>query len=113
MRRFEIADLSMSPALVPGDYVIARRNAGAEPGAIIVFEQRPGFWMVKRVVDSEPAGRAVGPGQVWVLADNLSATRSDSRTLGPIDESGTYRVVWRYWPLHRVGRISPAPLPSG
>ncbi len=104
MRRFEIADMSMAPALLPGDYLIARRDESPGPGEIVVFEQRAGFWMVKRVAG--PPHR-IPERHVWVLSDNRLETLADSRTLGPIPTSGMYRAVWRYWPARRFGSLAP------
>jgi signal peptidase I len=44
--------------------------------------------------------------EVFVLGDNRPPSSADSRTLGPIDiEAIRWRVVARYWPPARIGRI--------
>ena len=46
-------------------------------------------------------------GSAFVLGDNRPVSAADSRTIGPV---GTglieWKVVARYWPLQRLGRIS-------
>lgn len=115
MRTFEISDLSMAPSLLPGDYVAASRLRRPRRGDVVVFERRPGFWMVKRVAAMEGETAPTGPvpvGSVWVLSDNRTATRADSRTFGPVPLAGMYRVVFRYHPLSRAGRVVRRQLPS-
>ncbi len=138
LQRFAIAELSMAPALLPGDYVVAWR-AGSTPGrgAVVVFEHpdRPGFFLVKRVVAVGPVTVGIGDGnllvaglpqrepwssdvtgppgvwelgagEIFVLGDRRGRSLADSRRLGPLDGSATARVVWRYWPPGRIGRVA-------
>lgn len=99
--------------------------------------RRPGFWMLKRVVglpgelveisggsvlvdgtglDEPWAVGATGPPAsvrvpddgVFVLSDARERTLADSRTLGPVPLSSTFRVLFVYWPPRRVGRVIPA-----
>ena len=43
---------------------------------------------------------------IWVLGDNRSASRSDSRLYGPIPvESAQWQVVARYWPSTKTGMV--------
>ncbi len=94
MRRFEIAQDSMRPNLVPGDEVVAQDSVDPAAGDIVVFPhpERGGFWMVKRV--AEPP-RPIAEDQIWVLSDNQDVTLADSRTLGPLSKSSMWRVVDR------------------
>ncbi len=107
--RFEIAERSMAPALLPGDYVVAVRYAPVERGSVVVFPHpgRDDFYLVKRVAalpGDEVAGRILEAGLVWVLGDDLNASTDDSRALGPIPIGAIEaRVVWRYWPARRIG----------
>mgnify|MGYP001818409308 FL=1 len=46
-------------------------------------------------------------GSVWVLGDNRSGSSVDSRVLGVVPiEDVTWKVVARYWPPSRAGRIT-------
>lgn len=94
MRRYEVAQRSMLPNLRPGDEVVVTDSRPAQVGDIVVFEHpdRPGFWMVKRVVSPPtelPSDRA------WVFSDNPAETRSDSRTLGALPRDALLPVVDR------------------
>jgi hypothetical protein len=54
--------------------------------------------LVKRVVHIDPAG-------AYVLGDDLERSAGDSRELGTIPIASLRRVVFRYWPLGRLGPI--------
>jgi signal peptidase I len=61
VRRFEIKEASMSPAVESGDWVVAKRRTGAiERGGIVVFDDPTGTGMnlVKRVIGV--AGERIG-----------------------------------------------------
>jgi DNA-3-methyladenine glycosylase II len=94
MKRFQVAEDSMRPSLSSGEEIVATDSRRPRVGEMVVFPhpQRPGFWMVKRRV--KPPTR-LGPGQAWVLSDNLEATRADSRTLGPLPLTSLWPVVTR------------------
>ena len=97
--------------------------------------RRSGFWLVKRVVglgeerinietgevlvDGQPGldewGRgwsapdgewAVPLGMLFVLSDQRSLTRDDSRNFGPIRASNMYRLLF---PPHSYKRLGPPP----
>lgn len=87
----------MSPALEPGDYLVATAWAPVRSGDVVVFEdpRRPRFWLVKRV-------ERIEDDHARVLSDDPDATRADSRTFGPVPLAGVYRVVLRYWPPRRI-----------
>ena len=107
---YRIEDLSMQPALQPGDWVLGLRRRQACRGEVVVFDlpQRPGFELVKRVAAApgeRVEGTALGPDEFWVLGDNPAAGSVDSHVLGPIPlESLRARLLWRYrpWPPARV-----------
>lgn len=92
LTRYEIAEHSMLPVLAPGDWVLGiRRPRSIVAGDVVVFDHpgRPGFALVKRVVDA-------ADGRVTVHGD---APGVDSRSFGPIDrEAITARLVLRYHP---------------
>lgn len=89
---------SMVPTLHHGDAVLVRRGARIRPGDVVVgaFRSRPGLLVVKRAV------RAVDGGW-WLESDNSAAT-DDSRRYGSAEAYG--RVVLRYWPPSRLGRVT-------
>ena len=123
----------MRPALTPGDYLLGRIGAKIHRFDIVAFEHpvRPGFWMVKRVtalpgetldLDSgtidgvhfpdphrdelmESGSWSVPEGSMFVMSDDRSVTRADSRTLGPVPIDGAYLVWLRYWPRRSIGRL--------
>lgn len=136
MRRFEVAERSMAPALLPGDYLVSVAGRRPRRGAVVVFPfpGDPGRWLVKRVVglpgetveiaggtilvdgdplvepwttdDTGPPGRwTLGATDALVLSDARTRTLADSRTFGPVPTTGLWTVVYRYWPLARVGRV--------
>jgi phage repressor protein C with HTH and peptisase S24 domain len=88
----------MVPTLRHGDAVLVRRGARIRPGDVVVgsFPARPGLLVVKRAV------RETGGGW-WLESDNVAVT-DDSRRYGPAQVHG--RVVFRYWPLSRRGRLT-------
>jgi signal peptidase I len=48
----------------------------------------------------------LGPDDLYVLGDNRAMSSADSRTIGPVSSPNVkWKVVARYWPLARVGRI--------
>ena len=78
--RFEISEASMSPALLPGDYVVTdRSDRPAHRGAIVVFEHpgRSAFYLAKRIVGLPGEVLSIDAGQVRVdgaLLDELWTT---------------------------------------
>lgn len=102
-RRLEVEGDSMRPTLLPGDRVLVRLGARPRAGDVVavVDPRPPGRTVIKRVA----AGPVdAGAGYV-VLGDNLAAS-TDSRHFGPVERRAiTGRVVWRYWPEGRRGRV--------
>ena len=123
----------MSPALHPGDYLLGRTGATIRRFDIVAFEHpsRTGFWMVKRVlalpgetidldrgtIDGTPfrdprrdelmesGSWTVPAGSMFVMSDDRSVTRADSRVLGPVPVAGAYLIWFRYWPRRSIGRL--------
>lgn len=129
IRRFLVSELSMSPALRPGDRLAARRLRRPLRGRIVFFPHpdRPGFWLVKRIVAvggervsirggvvlvddtpldepwttdaTEPEGAWFVPrDRVFVLSDARHRSRADSRSFGPVE------VGPMFTPLRRPDR---------
>lgn len=69
LRRFEITDASMNPALQDGDYVVATRLVSTPlRGDVVVFPhpRTPGFLMIKRVVGLPGEQVAIRDGRLVV-----------------------------------------------
>jgi signal peptidase I len=84
--RFEVAEMSMAPALLPGDWLVAARLA-IRSGDVVVFEHpgRPGFHLCKRVGHTD--GKTM-----FVLSDSNHPTAVDSRRFGPVPTAKAYLV---------------------
>jgi nickel-type superoxide dismutase maturation protease len=98
--RVAVAERSMEPALLPGDWLLAWRGirAGAgrpvavRPGQIVVARHpaEPGLLLVKRAVRREAGGW-------WLSSDNRGVSAVDSRRFGPVPpELIVGRVLIRY-----------------
>ena len=99
---------SMEPGLQQGDRVLVDRwtfrKRKPRVGEIALFAAPGGSVMVKRVA-RRPAGHGAAEPGVWVLGDNRAAS-TDSRQFGTVSRSRLRgRVLWRYWPLSRAGRV--------
>lgn len=79
----------MEPTLVHGQAMIGVWWPRVRPGELRVFEHpaRADFWLVKRVATVDAAS-------MIVASDNADAPAVDSRSFGPVDTQGSYRVVW-------------------
>lgn len=102
VRTVAVAGDSMLPALRPGDWLVVRTGGVRAPGDLVVARhpQRPAVLIVKR------ATRRSGGGW-WLESDNQRARgRRDSWDFGAVpDELVVGRVVARYWPPSRAGRV--------
>ncbi len=102
--RIEVVGDSMWPTLHPGDRLILVRSRRLRPGDLVavVDPREARRTVVKRLVD-------VGPDGLTVLGDNPAAS-TDSRMFGKVAATAARgRVVYRYHPASRRGRISPGP----
>jgi signal peptidase I len=115
--RAEVAEGSMAPSLLPGDWLLLDPTGvrWPRPGSIVVIrEPGTGILAIKRVVErgstSAPGTggdlqRSLGPRDAWLLGD-APTDSIDSRTYGPLDADALVARAWfRYGPLGRVGRI--------
>jgi signal peptidase I len=133
MQRFVVHENSMQPALEPGDCVLAARRPPRVRQIVVFRDPSAGaHFYIKRVaaiggarvtidgptliVDGADHRRELSlphpersrswtllDDEVFVLSDNLAATRADSRVFGPIGVDGVQTVVLRYAPLRRMG----------
>jgi phage repressor protein C with HTH and peptisase S24 domain len=80
----------MEPTIVDGQGLIGVTFGRVRVGQIRTFEHpdRPGFWMVKRV-------SATDGGSMIVESDNRDIRTEDSHSFGPVDATGSYRIVLR------------------
>ncbi|MEA2825633.1 MAG: hypothetical protein QOG43_72 [Actinomycetota bacterium] len=91
---------SMLPTLLPGDRLVVVRRRRSRPGDLVTVPdpRDPGRVMVKRVAQVTSEG-------VVVRGDNPHAS-TDSRQFGPVPAPSIRgRVVYRYFPEHRRGRL--------
>jgi hypothetical protein len=124
--RAEVAEGSMAPALLPGDWLLLDPTCRRWPRAgtiVVVREPGSGILAIKRVAARGlPAGRdgasaespatppiggerPLRPDEAWLVGD--AADRSvDSRAYGPLDVAALVARAWfRYGPPGRVGRL--------
>jgi signal peptidase I len=103
--RVAVAERSMEPALMPGDWLLVWRGSRAgqplriRPGQIVVARQpgTSGMLLVKR------AGRPAGTGW-WLDSDNPAAGAVDSRHFGVVGaDLIAGRVLLRYHRSRRPG----------
>lgn len=110
---------SMTPTLLPGDFILvdtwAYREHPPAAGDIVVFEQRDGLFVIKRCATWPGDTKTLHNDQLYVLGDNPQASL-DSRRVGGIDlqrvkGQALYRVAhWdpasghTYWPLQALAQ---------
>jgi nickel-type superoxide dismutase maturation protease len=81
--RVAVAERSMEPALLPGDWLLVWRGFRRDrpprirPGQIVIAQHpsRPDLLLVKRAVEHLPEGW-------WLESDNTAAAAVDSRSFG-------------------------------
>ena len=103
----EVTGDSMWPTLEAGDRLVVLPPGRPEVGQLVVVSdpRQPSRRMVKRVV-------AVDAGGALEVEGDNRALSTDSRHLGPLARAQVLgRVVYRYAPEHRRGRLD-APLPA-
>ena len=80
----------MEPTLVDGQGLIGVQSGSARVGQLRTFEhpERPDFWLIKRVA-------ALSGDSMIVESDNRAVSTEDSRSFGPVNVDGSYRIVVR------------------
>lgn len=115
--RVGVAERSMEPAVMPGDWLLAWRGVGSlrgrhddpsagargrvrvRPGQLVIARnpESPRMFVVKRAAWREADGW-------WLISDNPAAGGVDSFRFGPVPpELIEGRVLGRYWPVWRLG----------
>ncbi len=113
--RVAVAENSMSPALLPGDWLLLDPTCSEWPrrGSIVVFHEPGTQTLAIKRVAARPGDRVrisqgilhLADDEAWLLGDNL-APSVDSRRYGPVPlESLVGRAWFRYGPLGRFGLI--------
>jgi len=91
LRRFEIKESSMSPALESGDWIVARRRTGIhERGDVVVFDdpQGTGMSLAKRVIGLPGENIGVENGRVTING----AVLADRWANGLTEPDGEWKV---------------------
>lgn len=106
---WDVEGSSMLPTLRPGDRVIvdlwSYRHRLPREGEIALLISPNGGTLVKRVAGPPKKSETFAEVGFVVLGDNPPAS-VDSRTFGPVSSTRFRgRVVFRYWPLDRIGPI--------
>ncbi|HLK00997.1 MAG TPA: S24 family peptidase [Streptosporangiaceae bacterium] len=89
--RVAVAELSMSPVLEPGDWIVVLRAKTARPGQLVIARHpaQPEMLLVKRLI------RRVPEGGWYLLSANPAVAAVDSRRFGPV-AALEGRVLFRY-----------------
>jgi len=114
----------MAPAIATGDWLLVDPTPGRWPavGSVVVFRDPTNGGLSAKRVAASPGARvayaggylALGPDEAWLLADATPAATAaagfgppiDSTTFGPVPlDALVGRVLFRYGPLGRIGRI--------
>jgi signal peptidase I len=110
-----VAETSMAPALLPGDWLLLDPTTRRWPrrGSIVVFREPGTETLAVKRVAARPGDRVripqgilrLAPDEAWLLGDN-AAPSVDSRRYGPVVlESLVGRVWFRYGPASRLGLL--------
>jgi hypothetical protein len=87
-QRVRVEGYSMTPTLLPGDWLLVRHGALVRPGALVLarFRSRPELPVIKRAVTEQDGG--------WVLASDNPGQGSDSRSYGVADVEASVLRIW-------------------
>lgn len=126
--RVAVTEGSMAPAILPGDWLLVnpRLTAWPAPGSVVVFREPLSEALAIKRVEAGPGEQVrfgggfltLADDEAWLTADADEKTAAavgfgppiDSNRFGPVSlDDLVARVVFRYAPLRRVGRIAPRP----
>jgi signal peptidase I len=116
----------MVPAIVPGDWLVVNPLVSdwPSPGSVVVFREPLSETLAVKRVAARAGDRVrfaggfltLGSGEAWLTADadekDAASVGSgppiDSQRFGPVDVGDLVgRVLFRYAPLRRFGRVAP------
>jgi hypothetical protein len=126
--RVAVTEASMLPAIEPGDWLVVDPRVHAWPrvGSVVVFREPMTDALALKRVAAGPGEKirfaegylTLGDDEAWLLSDASEALTVaagfgpplDSRRFGPVSiDRLVGRVLFRYAPLRRFGRIAAAP----
>jgi signal peptidase I len=126
--RVAVTEGSMLPAIQPGDWLVVNPRIRRWPaaGAVVVFREPISDALALKRVAAGPGARVrfadgyltLAPDEAWLTADASEATAAaagfgppiDSARFGPVPlDRLVGRVLFRYGPLRRFGRIATRP----
>ena len=118
----------MAPAIEPGDWLVVnpRASSWSPVGSVVVFREPMSDALALKRVAAGPGARirfaegylTLADDEAWLLADAPEALTVaagfgppiDSRRFGPVSLDRLLgRVLFRYYPVRRFGRIVAAP----
>jgi signal peptidase I len=118
----------MVPAIQPGDWLVVNPLVRGWParGAVVVFREPLGGTLAIKRVSARPGDRipfaagylTLAPDEAWLTADADEKAAAaagfgppiDSQRFGPVSLNELVgRVLFRYGPLRRIGRIGARP----
>ncbi|MEO8272952.1 MAG: S26 family signal peptidase [Chloroflexota bacterium] len=122
--RVAVTEASMLPAIEPGDWLVVNPRASRWPaaGAVVVFREPISDTLAIKRVAAGPGERVrfadgyltLAADEAWLTADATEAAAAaagfgppiDSARFGPVSRDRLVgRVLFRYGPLRRFGRI--------
>jgi len=122
--RVAVTEASMVPAIQPGDWLVVNPIARGWPrsGNVVVFREPLSNALALKRVAARPGERVLfakgyitlGPDEAWLTADADAAAAAgagfgppiDSTRFGPVTlDRLVGRVLFRYGPLGRFGRV--------
>jgi signal peptidase I len=126
--RVTVSEVSMAPAILPGDWLLVDPTVRRWPrrGTVVVFQEpvtgvlsikrvaaRPGDWVPFAdgwlQLDDDEAW-LVGDATDGAVAEAGFGAPSDSRRYGPVPVDALRGRAWfRYGPAPRIGRLDPPP----